>query len=255
MAKPITAHKAIRRCAKSEAAIPPPIPQPVLLPRCTGGSCLIAVRTASVSLVNNGEVRGRTYGGTGTGPNRWHQLGFGSPQNRATGSAYDALADDSRTVGRERRCASYALQPYRVRGIDRALMSYHDTPDPKETGHIDSISRRGRHAPFHAGYQCLRCRLQRQRCPRRDPGSIDAVPGCGRRERMGCASPTLSGNRTRDELSNIPFTVFGMIGGFMKYIDLFALEDACGWVAGLDATSYTKAFVGSQRAGNGSLVS
>lgn len=53
------------------------------------------------------------------------------------------------------------------------------------------------------------------------------------------ASSTLSGNRTQEDLANVPITVFAMTGEFMKDLNLFTLEDASRWVAGIDVTSYS----------------
>jgi hypothetical protein len=52
------------------------------------------------------------------------------------------------------------------------------------------------------------------------------------------ASSSLSGQRTQEQLSNLPITVFGMTDQFMKDLNLFTLEDASRWVTGLDVTAY-----------------
>jgi hypothetical protein len=52
------------------------------------------------------------------------------------------------------------------------------------------------------------------------------------------ASTTLSGQRTQEQLSNLPITVFGMTAQFMQDLNVFTLEDASRWVTGVDVTNY-----------------
>lgn len=52
------------------------------------------------------------------------------------------------------------------------------------------------------------------------------------------ASTTLSGQRTQEQLANVPITIFGMTDEFMRDLNVFTLEDASRWVAGIDVTSY-----------------
>ncbi len=52
------------------------------------------------------------------------------------------------------------------------------------------------------------------------------------------ASTTLSGQRTQENLENVPLTVFGMTDQFMRDLNVLTLEDASRWVAGVDVTGY-----------------
>ena len=53
------------------------------------------------------------------------------------------------------------------------------------------------------------------------------------------AATTLSGNRTQEQLSNVPITVFAMTQGLMNDLNAFTLEDASRWAPGLSVIGHS----------------